>query len=423
MDKVRFIKTLITDILSGERRTWKEYSIEFSPGQPEKLRHSWRQFKDSYYNQGLWCEGKAIESEWLDRANSVIASISTGLPLSDSGTLTAVKSDGTIMNIEEYCDFYNIPFNQVKSYKLITHTGKCAYYNITSTPMDLQESSMQLFADRILQDLSIINTLPKTVVRDSGVTDPHLLLLSLADLHIGKLADSFETGEDYNNQIAVKRAKDGVIGILNKAKGFPVEKIVFIGGNDILHIDTPKRTTTSGTPQDTDGMWYSNFLIAKQLYIEIIHMLLEVADVHFVFNPSNHDYMSGFFLADLIKTYFKDCENITFDCSISHRKYITYGDNLIGTTHGDGAKIENLPLLMAHESSDWSRCKHRYIYFHHIHHKTSKDFLGVCVESFRSPSSADSWHHRNGYQHAPKAIEGFIHHPNFGQIAKLTHLF
>jgi len=422
LDKVGFLKTIVSDILSDERKSWVEYSKYFLPNQPEKLRHIWRALKDRHFEAGIWFPDNKIEPDWMPKVKEALEKIKPMMPSEDSVVLTALKSDGTIMDIEEYCDHYNIPISKVKSYKLITHTGKAAYYNITSSSMDLQENAMNDFAEKILRDLSIINTLPKSVSRD-GVKDPHLLLLSLADLHIGKLADSFETGEDYNNQIAVKRAKQGVEGILNKASGFPIEKIVFIGGNDILHIDNPKRTTTSGTPQDTDGMWYSNFLIAKQLYIDKLNTLLTVADVHFVFNPSNHDYMTGFFLADLIKTYYKDCNNITFDCSLSHRKYITYGDNLIGTTHGDGAKIENLPLLMAHESPDWSSSKHRYIYFHHIHHKTSKDYLGVCVESFRSPSSADSWHHRNGYQHAPKAIEGMIHHPKFGQIAKLTHLF
>jgi hypothetical protein len=67
-----------------------------------------------------------------------------------------------------------------------------------------------------------------------------------------------------------------------------------------LHTDTPRRTTTNGTPQDTDGMWYDNFLMAKQLYIDVIEVLLSIADVHFVFNPSNHDYTNGFFLADVI---------------------------------------------------------------------------------------------------------------------------
>jgi len=253
--------------------------------------------------------------------------------------------------------------------------------------------------------------------------DSHLLVIDPADVHIGKLATSFESGEDYNNQIAVKRVLDGVNGILQKSNGFNIDKILFIGGNDILHIDTPKRTTTSGTPQDTDGMWYSNFLIAKKLYIDVLQILISIADVHFTFNPSNHDYTNGFFLADVIQTYFKDCKNITFDCDISHRKYFRYNTSLIGTTHGDGAKFQDLPLLMAQESKCWSETKHRYIYTHHVHHKNAKDFVGVTVESLRSPSGTDSWHHRNGYQHAPKAVEGFIHSKENGQVARLTHIF
>lgn len=253
--------------------------------------------------------------------------------------------------------------------------------------------------------------------------DGHLLVIDPADVHIGKLCEAFETGEDYNSQIAVQRVLEGVDGILEKSYSFEIDKILFIGGNDILHIDTPKRTTTSGTPQDTDGMWYSNFLTAKKLYVEVLERLIEVADVHFTFNPSNHDYTNGFFLADVIQTHFRNCKQITFDCSIAHRKYYRYHDNLIGTTHGDGAKNQDLPLLMAQESKDWSDTKHRYVYTHHVHHKVAKDYIGVTVESLRSPSGTDSWHHRNGYQHNPKAIEGFIHNKQHGQVARLTHLF
>jgi len=253
--------------------------------------------------------------------------------------------------------------------------------------------------------------------------DGYLLVIDPADIHIGKLASAFETGETYNTQIAVQRALGGVKGILSKISSFNIDKIVFIGGNDVLHIDNPKRTTTSGTPQDTDGMWYDNFLIAKRLYTDILEILISVADVHFVFNASNHDYTNGFFLAQIIETYYKNCNNITFDCSMAHRKYFTYGNSLIGTTHGDGAKLQDLPLLMAHESKEWSESVHRYIYTHHVHHKTSKDYLGVNVESLRSPSGTDSWHHRNGYQHAPKAVEGFIHSKEHGQIARISHIF
>lgn len=276
--------------------------------------------------------------------------------------------------------------------------------------------------DKIVEDLKKYT--PKfTKIKRSKQLDGHLLVVDPADIHIGKLCTSFESGDAYNNQVAVKRVIEGVKGIIQKANGFNIDKVLFIGGNDILHIDTPNRKTTSGTPQDTDGMWYENFLIAKKLYVEVLEMLLSVADVHFTFNPSNHDYTNGFFLADVIQTYFKDCKNITFDCSIAHRKYYKYFNNLIGTTHGDGAKSQDLPLLMAQESKQWSDTKHRYVYTHHVHHKTSKDYIGVTVESLRSPSGTDSWHHKNGYQHSPKAVEGFIHSKKHGQVARLTHIF
>ena len=278
--------------------------------------------------------------------------------------------------------------------------------------------------DAILDDLKKFE--PKhTKIKRKALKDPHLLVIDPADIHIGKLARAFETGDEYNSNIAVKRVKEGVEGILQKSNGFNIEKILFIGGNDILHIDTPKRTTTSGTPQDTDGMWYDNFLTAKQLYVDVLQMLMNVADVHFTFNPSNHDYTNGFFLADVIQTYFRNSKNITFDCSIAHRKGFMYGNNLIGTTHGDGAKIPDLPLIMANEfPQEWAMTKHRYVYTHHVHHKTSKDFHGITVESLRSPSGTDSWHHRNGYGvGGVKAVEGFVHSKEHGQVARLTHIF
>jgi hypothetical protein len=285
-----------------------------------------------------------------------------------------------------------------------------------------KEFSFETLAKEVIEDLK--NYVPKynkIVYEDKK--DAHLLVIDPADIHIGKLCSAFEVGESYNNQIAVQRVLQGVKGILNKVKGFEIDQINLIIGNDILHIDSPKRQTTSGTPQDTDGMWHTNFIIAKKLYVDVIEILMQIAPTHVTYNPSNHDYTHGFFLAQVIETHFRNCENVTFNVDIAHRKYYTYFNNLIGSTHGDGARTENLALLMAHESDSWQSCKHKYFYTHHLHHKVSKDVMGVCVETLRSPSGTDSWHHRNGYQHAPKAIEGFLHHKLNGQIARITHLF
>jgi hypothetical protein len=323
--------------------------------------------------------------------------------------------------IHAACENVGVNVEHAPMLWLKTKTESVRVTNPLFVPKDVVAVSQlreQLIAD--LQQYS--PKFPKIKrIKDS---DSYLLVIDPADVHIGKLCSAFEVGEDYNNQIAVQRVLEGVKGILQKVSSFKIDQILFIGGNDILHIDNPGRTTTSGTNQDTDGMWHSNFLIAKQLYIDVLEILITVADVHFDFNPSNHDYTNGFFLAQVVETYFRNCKNITFNCSISHRKAFEYHSSLVGTSHGDGAKMDLLPLLMAQEyPMEWSRTRHRYVYVHHLHHKWSKDMVGVTIEGLRSLSGTDSWHHRKGFEHAPKAIEAFLHSKEHGQIARITHIF
>lgn len=315
--------------------------------------------------------------------------------------------------LSEECDTVGIPIERVNYY---WYKGQNFSINVSG-----EEESIKDLMDNFIEEVK--KYAPKyKPVKYTTTKEPHLLVVDPADIHIGKLCKIIETGEEYNHDIAVERVKSGVFGILEKCS-FNIEQILFIVGNDILHIDSPKNTTTSGTHQDTSTMWFDSFKIAQRLLTECIEILMQVAPVHVQYDPSNHDYTNGFFLAQTIEAWFRNSESVKFNVTPSHRKYYEYGDNLIGTTHGDGAKEQDLPLLMAHESQAWARCRHRYFYIHHIHHKKSKDYMSVNVEALRSPSGTDSWHHRNGYQHSPKAIEGFVHHPVHGQVARITHIF
>ena len=44
-------------------------------------------------------------------------------------TLSAWSSDGKLLDIDEYCEKYNLPIDNVRSYKLVSHTG-IPFYNI-----------------------------------------------------------------------------------------------------------------------------------------------------------------------------------------------------------------------------------------------------------------------------------------------------
>ena len=258
----------------------------------------------------------------------------------------------------------------------------------------------------------------------------HLLVINPADIHIGKYANHLETGDGYNVEIACERVLEGLQGLIDKSKGFEVDRVLFCIGNDILHIDNVYNTTTAGTNQDVDGKWWEHFEIALALYVKCVEILREIAPVDVIHSMSNHDYQSGFHLAHALKSWFRLDSEVTFDISVAHRKYYQYGKNLIGLEHGDGAKMANFPLTMAQERPLlWSETTHRYWYLHHLHHKVkhkwldAKDFIGVTVEYMRSPSGTDSWHSRKGYVGVPRAVEGFLHEKDSGQVARLVHYF
>jgi hypothetical protein len=318
------------------------------------------------------------------------------------------------------CETVGIDFDKIKNY---WYKGK--NYSINVRGEGYEPFKYEDFKKDFIESVSTIA--PKHIKIDRDTTqspDNHCLLIDPADIHINKLCSAFETGEEYNSQIAVQRVREGVAGILKKSSGFKIKKIILIAGNDVLNTDNLKNQTTKGTEQDTHLKWFDAFLMAKQMYIDIIATLVQVADLEIVYNVSNHDQMSGFFLMDSLFSWYNTHPQITFDRSPAHRKYTTFGKNLIGTTHGDGAKQNELPLLMCHEASNhWHHCVHRYVFTHHVHHKTSKDVMSVQIESLRSPSPADSWHHTKGYQFSPLAIEGFVFHEEYGQVARLTHLF
>lgn len=325
---------------------------------------------------------------------------------------------------EKHCEQQGINPNDVSLY-----WDKTKDFSVLVRPESGSKMTEDEFIDSLASKLKKhspkYNKLPELKLKSDN-----LLIIDIADCHFGKLSSSYETGESYNINIAKKRCLEGVNGIVSKGRAFGIDKILFIIGNDVLHYDTPRRTTTSGTPQDTDVMFYDMFNVALETHVEIIEALIQEFHVDIMFCPSNHDYQSGWYFARTLASWFRNCDRVTIDDSIAHRKYYRYGSNLIGASHGDGAKMADMPLLMANEVPLlWAETTYRYVYCHHIHHKqrnqfqSGKDYIGVTVEYLRSPSASDSWHYRNGYVGAKKAIEGYIHNLNDGQIARLTHYF
>ena len=349
-------------------------------------------------------------------------SLTTDYPGSERAVrrLSAVDPDdpAKIMNLDRYCEVYGLDRSDVRSGKLVTHTG-VPYWNLVFGQD--QGPDVALISEALLEDLRGHAPKYPEVVRRRQ-TAPHALLISLGDLHVGKLADACETREDYNLDIAAERIREGVRGLLDKASGFQIDQVILVDGGDILHVDGPSNRTTGGTPQDTAAMWHRSFVTAKRLIVEAIETLTVVADVSYVYVPGNHDTALGFALAQVAEAHFNQNRQVTFLVSPETRKYARYGNSMIAVTHGEKIKLANLALAVATECDFYSECEFRYIVGHHVHHQNLKEMPGVTYTTLRSASSADAWHARSGYIAQP-AMEAMVFSPNQGQVARLTHNF
>ena len=333
--------------------------------------------------------------------------------------IKSLRDKNVATELVNECNEAGLPLSNVKHFWY-----KSEKFSIFSKSDGLQ---LEDVFEPIIKDIQRYSPTIRKIKRNK-IKNPHCLILDPSDIHVGKLSVNHESGESYDVKKAVSIVDSGIDSLLQKASGFPIDKIIFVIGNDCLHIDSSSSpVTTGGTSQDMDGKWHDAFLAARDMYIRAIEKCLPLADVEIIFCPSNHDFMSGFMLAQTVKAYFRKSKNITFDASIAHRKYTAYGKNLLSFSHGDGAKLADTPLLMATERPEmWSNSVHRYIYLHHIHHKQTakfmagQDFIGVTAEYLRSPSASDAWHAKKGYR-SPKAVEAFIHSYDNGQVARLTH--
>lgn len=306
--------------------------------------------------------------------------------------------------------------------------------------------------DLILEDIdSVRDTLHLPAREFNHQGGDHLLVVDLADIHFGKLCVQSETGYAYDPDVAAHRVREGVKALLRKASGFGVARILFVLGNDILHIDNAQKKTTSGTQQDTVGSVFTMYSKARDAITSAIIDCAEVAPVDLLHCMSNHDWVLGWGLSQTIAARFEAWDNVTateYNISERHRKYYGWGNNALQIDHGDGVKPEARASLFMKEAPNLVQPGvHRYAYVHHFHHKirqrrgvdvfeSEKDHVGFTqvnsgsvnsegnlqVEFVRSPSAPDGWHDRNGYVNR-QGVECFLHHEKDGQIARFTEWF
>lgn len=275
----------------------------------------------------------------------------------------------------------------------------------------------------------------KESLEEIETTENNLLEISLFDLHLGKLAHSEETGEDYNIKIASERFITAIKKLINQAESFNFNRILFPIGNDFFNTDNQSNTTSKGTPQDESSLWFNSYSIGVKLLVDAIMLLKQTGvPVDVLIISGNHDRQRAYYMGEHLSAWFHNDDQVNINNGPSTRKYYKFGKVLLGFTHGDEEKESSLPMLMATDMESkpvWGETNYHEFHLGHQHRKRGFKYsvnrdtmfneeLGVIIRYLSSLSSADSWHHTSGYIGAIKAAEAFIWSAEYGMIAHLN---
>jgi hypothetical protein len=250
------------------------------------------------------------------------------------------------------------------------------------------------------------------------ITGNKMFEIALFDIHLGKLGWHGETDENYDHKIAEERFMNVIFDFYNRVKNIQIEKIVLPIGNDFFNFSTIDGATINGTRQDNDLRWQKLFLCGTELLIKAIDVLLEIAPLEIFYVPGNHDKTTSYYAINYLYAWYRNNDNILIDKSPKTRKYIQYGKNLIGYSHGDMEKQRIKGIMQIEAPEAWGESRFREWHLGHLHNEQTQttEERGIIIRNISSITGSDAWHYENGYVGSIKKAVGFIWDKNYGLL-------
>ncbi len=314
------------------------------------------------------------------------------------------------------------------------HVDLIANFYVAATfglkkPMD----DLRAMQRDIIEDIRAVSqdTVPERIKRPEAPVGKRSVMFepAVVDLHLGNLVWGKECGEDWDMRIAEAVFKMTVRSLVAEAldsASLHIEEIVWIVGNDFMHADGKEAKTTAGTQLALDNRWPKLFRKAHQLQRWAIDLLRTIAPVKVIVIPGNHDELSAFTVGEVLWAVYEHTEDVHIDNGPKPRKYVMYGNTLIGMTHGNHERLNQLPALM-HADRDampyLSAAEYKEFHVGHYHHRkgiqsipSHEDQRGVLVRILPSITATDDWHFQKGFVGSVKASEGYLYCRESGLI-------
>lgn len=213
--------------------------------------------------------------------------VNKGLPINkeelEGLTFSAIDSNGKLMNIKEYCEYYDYDYDNIKSYKSVTHSG-IPYYNIQF----YEEGDKNLISEEELKTLieeglkNIKYTPTKRFVKNKvGV-------VKIADLHLGAYVDNLIRTKNFSIDILANKLLEATEDI--NERNYSIVHVHILG--DLIESFTglSHKNTWKGLDKAMVGAEAVK-LVVKILHENFLSKINNLAEIKVV--AGNHDRVTS----------------------------------------------------------------------------------------------------------------------------------
>ena len=249
------------------------------------------------------------------------------------------------------------------------------------------------------------NYTPEKVHIDASRYGDSALILPLYDIHFGRRARMEEVNEEYNLEIAKKDIYNSVKKFWTKVKDSnKFGKVVLVIGQDFLNSSSTGSTSSGKHVQENASSFRDIFIKGSELLIEIIDMFRADNDVLVWGIEGNHAREEEVMLFQFLRAWYRNDEHVTVDAEPNPRKYIKWGCNLIGSTHGSDEKDRIFGIMQQEVPELWGQTNYRCFITGHLHHFKVEEKNGVDVFVVPAMCKKDMWTHKSGYMSKRRTV-------------------
>ena len=195
--------------------------------------------------------------------------------------LSAWNEEGYMMDIEKYCEHYNLPRKSISSYKLVSHTGT-PYYNIAFKEQVIEgENDLESIKEVLLNETERVYT-----YKESSYTFDKENVLKWSDLHFGAYIKNLMNVDDFSPDILL----DGLLDSINVINGFGFKKTHIHINGDLIESFSGLNHINSWMSMDTDMIGSNAIMMCSKMLHTAFQKVDNLGCIKIV--AGNHDRLS-----------------------------------------------------------------------------------------------------------------------------------